>query len=87
MCEIYRIFSKEWEHICDYSEDSMRELNLYESNGQGKCELTNGFYLGKRYMDVTIKMWKEDIENGILFKHELYDDGKFPSWWLDKIFK
>jgi hypothetical protein len=32
-------------------------------------------------------MWKEDIEKGILFKKELYEDPKFPHWWLDSIFK
>jgi hypothetical protein len=32
-------------------------------------------------------MWKEDIESGLLFKKELYEDEKFPHWWLDSIFK
>jgi hypothetical protein len=30
-------------------------------------------------------MWKEGIQEGILFMYELYED-KFPHWWLNKIF-
>jgi hypothetical protein len=87
MCEVYRIFSKDWEHLFDYSEDSMRELNLYESHGLGECKPNNGFYWGKKYMDVTVKMWREDIRDGILLKYELYEDEKYPNWWLDKVLK
>lgn len=87
MCGVYRLFSKDWEHICDYSEESMRELNLQESHGLGLCKCNNGYYIGKRYMDVTVKMWREDIRDGILFKSELYEDEKYPHWWLDKVLK
>lgn len=45
----------------------------------------NGFYQGKKWMGVTVKMWKEDIEKGLLFKKELYDDPNYPHWWLDKV--
>ena len=34
MCEIYKIFSKDWEHILDYSEEKMLELFLSESYGE-----------------------------------------------------
>jgi hypothetical protein len=87
MCSVYKIFSTDWEHICDYSEDCMRELNIYESTGKGSCRWNNGYYLGKKYMDVTLKMWREDIEQGLLFKHELYEDDTYPVWWLDNVLK
>lgn len=87
MCSVYKIFSKDWENICDYSADCMHELNMYESEGKGKCKWNNGYHIGKKYLDVTLKMWYEDIERGLLFKHELYDDGKYPAWWLDKVLK
>lgn len=30
-------------------------------------------------------MWREDLENGTIFKWELYTDGRFPVWWLDSV--
>ena len=87
MCKLYKIFSKDWEHICDYSEDCMRELNVYESTGKGRCRWNNGYYIGKKYLNVTTGMWKEDIELGLLFKHELYEGDKFPRWWLDSVLR
>lgn len=31
----------------------------------------NGFALGKHFMDLQLAMWKEDIQDGLLFKYEL----------------
>ncbi len=86
MCEIYRIFSKDWEHLHDYSDQSMIELYNHESYGTPISQ-KNGFALGKKWLSVQVTMWKEDIDSGLLFKHELYNDDKFPHWWLDSIFK
>lgn len=86
MCDIYRIFSKEFEHFCDFSDESMVELYNSESFGTEVSEL-NGFYVGKKWLNVTVKMWKEDIEQGLLYKTELYKDEKFPEWWLDSVLK
>jgi len=47
----------------------------------------NGFAHGKKMLSLNVTMWKEDISKGLLFKHELYADQKFPHWWLDSIFK
>ena len=47
----------------------------------------NGFYWGKKHMDVTIKMWNDDIKQGLLFRKELYEDETFPNWFLDKVLK
>lgn len=85
MCEIYKIFSHEWKHICDYSHNSMVELYLYESRGEGHPDKLNGYYVGKRWLNVYVDMWRQDIEDGILFKFELYYSGRFPTWWLDSV--
>jgi len=87
MCEVYRYFSRDYIQIADYSDESMLELFLSESYGDVHCKPTNGFYIGKRWLNVTVAMWKEDMDNGTLFKKELYDDPNIPNWWLDKIFK
>lgn len=86
MCEIYKIFSSDWAHILDYSEESILELFISESYG-GKTSPKNGFAIGKKYLSVTVDMWRQDLLDGILFKYELYEDGRFPHWWLDSIFK
>ena len=61
------------------------ELYEHESRGQIRCSENNGYFNGKRVMSITVQMWKEDIESRMLFKYELYEDGRFPHWWLDKI--
>ena len=40
-------------------------------------------------MDVTVKMWREDLEKRILFRYELYEDKNLSqfSWWLDLVLK
>jgi hypothetical protein len=88
MSEVYKIFSRQWEHILDYSEESLVEMFNYETHG---TEITNrqrnGYYVGKQWLNVHIEMWKEDIEKGYLRRQELYDDPLFPDWWLDSVFK
>ena len=85
MCEIYFIFSKNFHSSHDYSDESKIEMFNHESYGMPISKL-NGFYVGKCWMNVTMKMWFEDLKKGMLFEKELYDDGTFPHWWLDKIF-
>lgn len=36
-------------------------------------------------MDAQVKMWNVGIREGTLFVEELYDDGRYPHWWLDKV--
>lgn len=86
MCEVYRIFSKPWEHVCDFSDQAMLELYYSESYGD-LINDSNGFFLGKKWLNVTVAMWKQDIEQGILYKCELYQDSTFPEWWLDKVLR
>ena len=86
MSEIYKIFAKDFDHVCDFSDTSAVEMYNFESTGNGAVSPNNGFAVGKHWMDATIKMWKEDVcKSGLLTKHELYQDKKYPSWFWDKI--
>jgi hypothetical protein len=85
MAEVYRIFSRSWDHVLDYSDEMLIELYNSESYGTSVSS-KNGFSVGKTYLNVHEKMWKEDIKLGLLREKELYEDGLFPHWWLDNIF-
>lgn len=84
--ELYRLFSQDWKDCLDYSDESLIELCNHESLGMD-VKSNNGFLHGKRMLSLTVTMWKEDIEKGLLFKNELYKDTKYPNWWLNSIFK
>ena len=91
MAEVYKLFG--YHDHYDYSEDAKLEMYRYETYGDcgGDKEAfleraaTNGYFQGKKWMDVQLAMWKEDIGNGSLFKYELYEDGTYPEWWLDEV--
>jgi hypothetical protein len=87
MSELYKVFSSDWKDCLDYSDESLLELYNYESYGGEKPKSNNGYSHGKKWLNLHVEMWKEDIESGLLFKKELYEDEKFPHWWLDSIFK
>ncbi len=64
------------------------KVELFNSESYGTpVSDNNGYALGKKWMNVTIAMWIEDINKGLLFKCELYEDENLPHWWLDSIFK
>ena len=87
MANIYRIFSKAWEQSLCFSTENLEAMYRYESFGEPiPCPQLNGFYQGKKWLDVQVSTWKQDIMNGLLFLDELYEDPLFPDWWLDKIF-
>lgn len=86
MAEVYRFFAKDWEHLCDFSDQAMVDMFNSESYGI-KCQSNNGFLLGKKWLNVTVAAWKEDIAEGNLFLFELYEDPNLPNWWLDSVFK
>lgn len=84
MASYYRRFAEPWKHLCDFSEISAEEMFVYESRGTGSLGLgifngtdrkLNGYLVGKHWMDVTVSMWKKDIESGFLFVNELIMDG------------
>ena len=84
MCEIYLIFAQDWKDCCDFSLESKEELFQHETYGK-EISSNNGFYVGKKYLNLSVNMWREDIKYGFLSKKELFQDGKFPSWWLNKV--
>ena len=89
MAYIYQKFVPN-EPCYDFGPISAEQMFLFESTGNPKLTLTdkidgkyNGYLVGKHWMDATIKMWREDIDNGLLHRTELLND--FPEWFLTKI--
>jgi len=72
----YRRFARTWEHMLDFSEEALMECFLWESYGKPCNQKTNGYAIGKGWMDVNISMWHEDINwYGKMFKTILEDKG------------
>jgi len=67
----------------DFSEKMAEKLFILESTGKGGVSINNGYAQGKKWMDVTIAMWKHDIPIGLISKEELYED--FPKVWVDGV--
>jgi hypothetical protein len=86
MVAVYAIFSDDLKNFLDFSDDKLRECYIVESCG-GRCSDTNGYAIGKKLLNITVSMWKEDLKSGVLKKSELYQDTKFPRWWLDSVLK
>ncbi len=86
MSDLYKVFANDWKDCLDFSDQSLLALYNYESYGTARPASNNGFMHGKKWLNLHVEMWKEDISKGLLFKSELYDDPKFPHWWLDQIF-
>ena len=85
MCEIYQHFARNTEvSTLDFSDESRLALYSFETFGKGEVSPLNGFAVGKKWMDVTVSMWREDLGT-LLFKQELYADPNYPKWWLDKV--
>jgi len=85
MCEVYKLFINDEMGELDFSKSAQAVMYKSETFGGDKPMSDNGFYVGKRWSDATVKSWKETIKNGELLRRELYEDGKFPHWWLDKV--
>ena len=85
MAELYKTFANDWQDCLDFSDEMLVELYNYESYGGSRCHPKNGFAHGKKWLNLSVSMWKEDIEAGNLFKYELYEDVRFPHWWLDGV--
>ena len=90
MADVYKLFAKSFGNL-DFSEKALQVMFEFESRGNGKIEIdcfsatNNGYAVGKKWLNVMVSMWKEDIKSGLFNKKELYKD--FPKWWLDKILK
>lgn len=85
MAEVYRIFARAWAHVLDFSESALGEMFAHESRGSAIDRSDNGYEVGKKWLNVQVAVWRQDIACGLLFKHELYADGAFPRWWLDRV--
>ena len=86
MAELYRHFAANMSSKLDFSEEA--ELSLYNHESYGRpLTPSNGFAVGKQYLNLQVTMWREDLRRGWLFKHELYEDPTFPHWWLDSVLK
>ena len=88
MIPIYEYFGSKGSNILDWSEDALYSIYYFESIGRGSGDLKpdNGYAYGKKLMDISISMWKEDLYV-TLWPWELYEDPNLPDWWLDKLFK
>lgn len=63
-------------------------VEMFNSDSFGTpVSSNNGFALGKKWMDVTIAMWIEDIERGLLQKIEIYEDYKYPRDWTEGVLR
>jgi hypothetical protein len=82
MSELYKVFAAGWSDSLDFSDEALLSLYNHESYGVALTP-QNGFAVGKQYLNLQVTMWREDIRRGWIFKHELYEDPKFPHWWLD----
>lgn len=93
MQPIYRHFGGDEENL-DYSEEAAHEMYRFETYGEGNLKMGlftgdryNGYAVGKHWMDATIKMWLQDIKDGILHIEELYQWYPDWHWWLDRVVK
>lgn len=96
MCEIYRIFSRNWD--CDISNKAMQEMFEFETYGRGSIEISgfnttgkraNGYAVGKKWLNVMVSEWIDEMEKygWIDVIERLYSDPLFPKWWLNDIFR
>lgn len=70
----------------DFSDEALQAAYLHETFGHPLpvTEKLNGYVQGKKWLDVTVAMWKEDIFCGGLFVKELLDDG-YPEKFLRSV--
>lgn len=83
MAGVYRYFARHWP-LLDFSDTALVALYENETFGRGKVAPDNGFAVGKKWMDVTLAQWREDMWR-TLWPWELYADAAFPHWWLDRV--
>ena len=86
----------------DYSDKAAEAMYVAESCGGGSGadvdsqhlrylmtgERVNGYAVGKRWMDVTVAGWFDEMERfgwGLVLT-QLYRDPELPRWFLDKVF-
>lgn len=79
---VYRRFSAD---VCSpgylhFDRTAQEQVFVWESLGRAKffalfgvreIDARNGYEHGKRWMDITVAAWKEDIAAGLLFRSEI----------------
>lgn len=84
MAEIYKRFASDYPRA-DFSAEAAAAMYAHESTGAPLPDpRTNGFALGKKWMDVTVAGWKEEIPQMGLLVSELQADG-YPDWFLERV--
>jgi hypothetical protein len=85
MAEMYKRFASDYKNA-DFGEDAALAMYLHESTGAPLPDpRTNGYALGKKWMDVTVAAWKEDIEQLGLLVSELQGEDGYPDWFLERV--
>jgi hypothetical protein len=85
MATMYLRFSKDWP-LADTSDAALNEMFFHESLGTPLTYsrgVLNAYALGKKWMDVNVAMWKEDIAQSTLFVFELQKE--YPDWFLSRV--
>lgn len=89
MCELYRIFAADWD--CDFSEKAKEDMFVFESTGKGNIDSgifsygnkPNGFAVGKKWLNVTVSMWREAISRGGIYKDFLLSEPRNDSKYFN----
>lgn len=75
----------------DYSDAAAEQMFRCEALGEyslsALLDARNGFAIGKHWKDLTVEMWREDIEKGYLRKVELLRDTALPLDMISEIAK
>lgn len=96
MSQVYKLFAENFKNV-SFTEEDAQEVYLWESTGKGCLKAGvfpairtdgtyNGYMIGKTWKDWHVTEWKTAIKERLLFVWELYQDKRWPKWWLDKIF-
>jgi len=96
--EVYKMFGEG-----DFSDESLKEMYEYESNGVGDLKIggfsqtPNGYAVGKKNLNITVSMWMDTLRGRVVDGYHvcygwanLITDlycDKFPKWWLGSVFK
>lgn len=83
MAQIYKRFAADYA-AADFSQAAAEAMFLHESLGAAPPAADNGYMLGKKWMDVTVASWLEDLREGLLHSFELQADG-YPDWFLARV--
>ncbi len=83
MAGLYLRFANDYPRA-DRGAEAAKAMFEHESKGTKKPGDDNAFMLGKKWMDVTVAAWREDIRDGLLSRAELEADG-YPNWFLNRV--